>query len=282
MKIFILTDLEGVSGIIGRSDGIGNKILNQAAAEQALVNEINACCEGLAEGGADDIVILDGHGSSSNIDIFNLHPKARLMQVGSWMPAVGLDAGYDAVIQLGAHSMQSTGAYLCHSYDSHSIARMEFNGRQIGEIGMSALQAAYFHVPTILVSGDEAACREAESFLGKDVVTVPTKFAMNRYAVVNRAPEALYDDLRRASSEALRRRDKIAYPEIPPRCELVIRMMCPNQADFYEKLGIERIDEVTLRFVSGDFIDLWAQHLGWAPGVHNRKYGMSPDWKFYP
>ena len=47
MKVMILTDLEGPAGINGRSDGIGNTTLNKPTAEQALVNEVNAVCDGL-------------------------------------------------------------------------------------------------------------------------------------------------------------------------------------------------------------------------------------------
>ena len=281
MKVMILTDLEGPSGVNGRPDKIGNTIINRPAAETARVNEVNACCEGLVAAGADEIVVLDGHGGSNSIDIFKLHPKAKLMQAGAWDPVVCIDAGFDAMIQIGAHAMQSSGGSMCHSYNSHGIARMEFNGRQIGEIGMSALCAAYFHVPTIFVSGDAAACREAEAFLGGDVVTVRTKFAMNRYSVVNEPPEAVYAALREGTAEALRRRSRIACVEVPRQCELILRMMCANLANSYEKIGIERLDEVTLRFVSDDFIDLWSQYLGWAPGVHKKKYGITPTWKFY-
>jgi hypothetical protein len=95
MKVFILTDLEGPAGVNARPDNVGNKIINRPTAEQALVNEVNAVCEGLVAAGADEIVVLDGHGGSNAIDIFKLHPKASLMQVGNYSPAVYLDGSYE-------------------------------------------------------------------------------------------------------------------------------------------------------------------------------------------
>jgi len=282
MKVMILTDLEGPSGVNGRPDnrgmGIAYPLLNQETAEAALVNEVNACCDGLIAAGADEIVVFDGHGGSSSIDIFKLHPKARLLQIGNWMPASEIDSTYAALVQIGTHAMQGSGGYLYHSFNGNAVQEMIFNGKPVGEIGIDSLRAAYFHVPTILVSGDETACQEARDFLGKAVVAVPTKFGVNRYSAVNYQPEQVYAELKRGAEMALKNRKKIPCPKIPKHCELIIRLMCPNQADAAEKIGIERLDEVTLRYKSDDFIDLWAQRLGWAPGVHNPKYGITPAW----
>lgn len=278
MKIMILTDLEGPAGVNGRSDGIGNTMLNRPTADLALVNEVNAVCRGLVAAGADEIVVMDGHGGSNSIDIFKLHPKASLMQVGDWSPMVILDGSYDAFIQLGCHAMQSSGAYMCHTFNSHGVAEMRFNGEQIGEIGISSLAAAYFNVPTIMVSGDDAACHEARAFLGDGLEVVPTKASINRYSTVNYPVEEVYRNLEAVAERALRNLDKAVCPQLPEHCELIVRMMCPNHANGPERLGIERLDEVTLRYKDDDFMEVWAQRNGWAPGVHKRKFNMNPNW----
>ena len=80
MKVSIITDIEGVCGVYGRCEGLGNTIGNEkTTAPVALVNEVNAVCEGLVAAGVDEIVVLDGHGTGNSIDIFKLHPKAHLM-----------------------------------------------------------------------------------------------------------------------------------------------------------------------------------------------------------
>ena len=280
MKVFILTDLEGPSGVNGRPDSpVGNTMLNRPTAELALVNELNAVCDGLVAAGADEIVIIDGHGGSNSIDIMKLHPKASLMQVGNWMPVIYLDGSYDAFIQIGAHSMENTDGYMCHTFNSHAIQEMRLNGDLIGEIGISSYLAAYFGVPTIMVSGDDTACREARSLLGDDLEVVPTKSSINRYSTVNYPPQQVYANLRAAAERALRNVKKYKPLAMPEHCELVTRFMCPNQANAGEKIGLERLDEFTIKAVSDDFADLWAQRLGWAPGVHKRKYNLTPEWK---
>ena len=280
MKVMILTDLEGPCGVNGRADTIGNQILNKPTAQQALVNEVNACCDGLVAAGATEIVVLDGHGGSYSIDIFKLHPAASLMQTGGQNPVCYLDSTFDAFVQIGAHAMQSSLAYLCHTFNSHGLAQMLLNGKEIGEIGVGSRIAGYFNVPTILVSADEAGCREAEMEMDGKVITVPTKQAWGRYTAVNYPPEQVYQELRRKSEEALRNRAQMGMPPKADHYVMRLRMMCPNFVFDYEKRGAKRLDEATVELESDDFIDLYAQRNGWTKGVHNRKYGITPDWVF--
>ena len=278
MKVFILTDLEGPAGVNGRPDNVGNKIINRPTAEQALVNEVNAVCEGLVAAGADEIVVLDGHGGSNAIDIFKLHPKASLMQVGNYSPAVYLDGSYDAFIQLGAHAMQHTDGFLCHTFNSHGVQEYRINGERMGEVGVCGMIAAYFNVPTILVSGDDVVCHEARELFGDGLEVVPTKTGINRYSAVNYPVQEVYENLRNAAERALRNAKNMPVLAMPEYCELTIRYMCVNTAANLEKTGGELLDEVTVKWEDEDFVEVWAQHMGWAPGVHKRKYGITPEW----
>lgn len=280
MKVMILTDLEGPSGVNGRSDGIGNTIVNCPVAEAALVQEVNACCEGLVAAGADEIVVLDGHGGSNNIDIFQLHPAASLMQLGGQQPVCWIDSSYDAFVMIGAHCMHSTLGHMSHSYNSHGTARLTLNGREIGEIGLGARIGAYFGVPLILVSGDQAACREAEQEIGPEVVTVQVKEAWSRYTAINYSPEKVHRLLRDGAGAALKKLPEIPCLPMEKHYGMTKHFMCPNQAFPLEMTGGKRLDECTVQFESDDLIDLVAQSYGWAAGVHNRKYGISPEWVF--
>ena len=189
MKVFIMTDLEGVSGVNGRSDGIGNKIINEDVAGRLLTEEVNAAVEGLTAGGATEIVVVDGHGGSNMIQPEKLHPAARLVMSGGGLaPIAAINAGYAAALQLGTHAMEGVrDGYMNHTFNSHAVANMWLNDMLVGEIAVEALCCAYFGVPTILVSGDSAACREAREFLTK-VETVETKIGQSRYTVDNENP----------------------------------------------------------------------------------------------
>ncbi len=279
MKVYILTDLEGPDGVNGRSDGIGNQILNKDVAAEALTNEVNACCEGLVKAGADEIRVLDGHGGSATLNALKLHPAAQLMQVGRWAPTVAVDASFDAMVQLGAHGMQQSGGHMCHTFNSHGVQWMKLNGAFIGEIGVCSYLGAYFGVPTILVSGDDTACAEAQALLGSEVETVMTKHGVNRYTAVNRPPKEVYAEMTAKAEKALKALSTMKPLPMPEHLQLDVRVMCPNQTWGPEMLGIELLDEVTMRYVSDDMVDLWSQRLGWAPGVHNRRFGITPQWR---
>ena len=280
MKIAIMTDLEGPAGVNGRSDGLGNQIVNTPTACQMLVEEINACVRGLLRGGADEIIVWDGHGSSNSIDASKLLPPVQLGTIGGDLaPGVFVDASFDAQVCIGYHTMGGvTDGYLNHSFDSHNVCGMWINGEPIGEIGIGAYEAAYFGVPTILVTGDRAACREAKAFL-PDVETVCTKRALSRYTVVNRHPEDVRREIEETAARALGKLGDFKVKTIPAELEFKVQHMCPNIADSYEKIGWERLDTLTVATRGTDFIDVYSRRLGWAAGVHNRRFGITPDWR---
>lgn len=276
MKVFILTDLEGVSGVNGRSDGIGNRIINEDDAKKRLVSEVNACVEGLVAGGADEIVVADGHGGSNSICLDQLHPAADLLNIGGGMsPATWIDGSYDAMVQLGVHAMQGVeDGYMFHTYNSHGVYEMSLDGRPIGEIGMCGFIAAYFGVPQILISGDEAGCSEALDFF-PDVETVATKKSSSRYTTINYSPAKVEAGLRTKAEAALRRLSEFKVVDVSGRHVLDLTLMCPNQIEPFLRMGIESTGASSLRFYSGDLIDIWAQRMLWAPGVHNTYFKIN-------
>ena len=283
MRIGILTDLEGVAGVNGKGDSpCGNRIEDHDRAGLLLTEEVNACCEGLLDAGADEIIVWDGHGGSNSIHADKLHPAAALCNIcySALTPVAWYDASFDGIIQLGAHAMHGvTGAYLSHSFNSHGITGMELNGTPIGEIGIHLYGASYFHVPTLLLSGDQYACNEAHALL-PHLDTVQTRFSLGRYTAISRPIGTVRKELRDRSYAAARKMDRTQMLQLPEHLELLVHRMCPNDADAFEKIGIERVDASTLRFRTDDFTDLRAQLSGWAPGVHQRRYGITPDSRF--
>ena len=275
MKVFILTDLEGVSGVNGRAaGGVGNKIINEEVSHRLLTEEVNATPRGLVKAGATEILCWDGHGGSNSINIEDLHPEVQLYQSGGAMnPARLCDSSGDAFVELGQHAMIGVpDGFLNHTFNSHAVVNMWLNGEAIGEIGVQARLAAAVGVPTILVSGDAAACREAQALLGA-VACVATKTGINRYSVINRHPVKVRADLEAAAERALKRKDEFPVLKTASPCELKMALMCPNMADAYEKAGARRIDHVTVALSGDNFTEVWSRRIGYAPGVHERKFG---------
>ncbi len=177
LKIYIETDLEGASGVYNfmqtREKG---SPLNLAACRY-LMDDIAAVVRGLREAGVEKIVILDGHGNQAFIPEY-MAPGATyitgLPRPGGHEP--GLDASYSGFILLGLHAMMGTpDGVLHHTQSSRNENRYWYNGVESGEIVQSSAIAGHFGVPTIMVTGDEATCREACKFLDPHCVTVAVK-----------------------------------------------------------------------------------------------------------
>jgi D-amino peptidase len=71
-----------------------------------------------------------------------------------------------------------------------------------GELAQNALIAGYYSVPVIMVSGDEATCREARNFFGNNIITVAVKKGLSREAAIlypfEETRKALYEGAKKA------------------------------------------------------------------------------------
>jgi D-amino peptidase len=186
-KIYINTDLEGISGVF-KFDQTREKDtpLNIQACEY-FMDDLKAVIEGLQAAGVGEIVVLDGHGSQCIIPHMMV-PGARYV-TGKPRPGAGnlsvLDSSFSGMILLGFHAMMGTpDGVLHHTQSSKTENRYWYNGQESGEIAQNAAIAGYYGVPVIMVTGDEAVCREANKFFGRNVVTVPVKKGLSREAAI--------------------------------------------------------------------------------------------------
>jgi D-amino peptidase len=174
MKIFVMVDMEGISGIC-RSSQVGGDPSDYAAARRFMTWDANACVEGCFAGGAGKVVVRDAHGSGFNFVWDELDPRAEYVQGRSGaerMPEIG---SFDGLILLGYHAMAGTPqAVLEHTMSSRAWQNFWMNGRRCGELAIDAGIAGDHGVPTILATGDDKLCREARRFL-PGVVTVQVK-----------------------------------------------------------------------------------------------------------
>jgi len=77
MRIYIMTDLEGVCGVTDFDNWCGPEGRYYEAARELLTGEVNAAVEGFLAAGAREILVADGHGCGA-IDLRRLHPAASL------------------------------------------------------------------------------------------------------------------------------------------------------------------------------------------------------------
>ncbi|MFA6110255.1 MAG: M55 family metallopeptidase [Candidatus Latescibacterota bacterium] len=206
MRVYILTDLEGVTGVtMWKQTGPANpEAYNEA--RRLLMGDVNAAVEGCLEGGATRITVLDGHGCPYNMVPELMHPRAEYICGRGFPKGWGMDGGYDLGMQVGAHAMNRTpDGVLYHAQNHTTDARYWYNGRETGELGQGALVMGHYGFPCVFVTGDEAACREAVQFFGEDCVTVAVKKGYGRQCASLLAPEQTRQLIRAGARQAMQR-----------------------------------------------------------------------------
>jgi D-amino peptidase len=180
-KIYVVTDLEGISGVYQFTQTRETNTPLARQAREFFMGDLTAVVRGLRDGGATEIIVLDGHGNQAVLPEL-MAPGAKYI-TGLPRPErfPGLDTSCAGVVFLGFHAMMGTkDGVLHHTQSSKPENRYWYNGVESGEIAQCAAVAGYFSVPAILVTGDEATCREARKFLGKECVTVAVKRGLAR------------------------------------------------------------------------------------------------------
>jgi D-amino peptidase len=164
VKIYIFVDMEGISGISGGEFVVPDGRY-YSEGRRYYTWDINVCAGACFDAGAEAVIVRDGHSSGHHAILSELDQRVEVVQGKTERRMPGVEE-CDALILLGYHAMAGTQyALLDHTYSSGSIQNMWMNGRLVGEIGIDAAIAADYGVPTIMVSGDDKACREAESWI---------------------------------------------------------------------------------------------------------------------
>lgn len=254
--VFIITDAEGVAGIC-RQDQTDPK---DAELRALLTGEINAAVEGFYAGGADEVIVWDGHDGSQTLSALTIHPRARLL-MGVPGVLLTLDQRYAAIAFVGQHARaNSIGGVLAHSYSSLGIETMLVNGNPVGEIETRAALAGAFDTPVIFLSGDKAAGDDLHAIVpGAELAVVKQGYA--DYACLSLSARAAQDLIRDHARRAMQRLGEIKPYKISGPATVQIEYTARNVPgpDAKYRPGVEVIDARTLRFRGKDFIEAWTR-----------------------
>ena len=261
MKVYVGTDLEGVAGVVTFGVQTSPDGKYYEAAKKLLTAEVNAAIEGMVEMGVDDILIADGHGPGAMV-FEDLHPAAKLMHGRPPAPRPVRDRfidKYDVCIMIGQHAMAGVATgNMNHTQSSSSIDYYKLNGESIGEIAQFSLCQGALGLPMIFLSGDEAACREAEELI-PGVTTASVKHGLGRnYAISLSAPQA-HNRIRAGIKEAIKRHGETPLAPLtwPGPYVLEKRFFHTDAADAAASTpGAERVDGQTVRFRSDEIQDI--------------------------
>lgn len=207
MRVYVATDMEGCSGI-SRFDQCGRDAeLYEKEGRPLLMGDVNAVVQGLLDGGADEVLVSDGHGGGANFIPKMMHPGARYFTgIERPKPGCGLDDTFDCAVLLGYHAMNGTPTGMMHhTQSSKAESKYWYNGIESGEIVQTSLVLGHYGVPVVMVTGDVATCEEAKRFLGEQIVTVAVKEGLSRQCGILIPPEKAHEMLREGAAEALQR-----------------------------------------------------------------------------
>jgi D-amino peptidase len=196
VRVHIISDMEGVAGIVKGDQVNGDKAGPLFEEGRKLyTEEINAAVRGAKAAGATEIVVMDCHGAGGGYTFNSLvpdliDPDCEYVVQQEWTEYTAfLEEGCDAALFVGMHAMAGTpDGVMNHTVSGQDWLNLSFNGTRVGETGINAALCGNWGCPVVLVTGDEASCREARELLGEGLTTVPVKWGLGTVSARNVPP----------------------------------------------------------------------------------------------
>ena len=219
MRIRIMTDLEGVAGVINTTDWIYKNSKYYDEARELLTREVNAAVEGFFAAGADEIVVVDGHGEGG-VNHLLLDPRVEFHRGWGKGPyPLGVDYGYDVIAFVGCHPKAGTEyGHICHT-QSFDVLDCVINGISVGEVGQEIFLCQQYGVVPIFATGCLAFTKEVETLV-RGIETVAVKrglmegsgnecnaeaYEKRNWAAIHKHPEVARQMIREGAYRALTR-----------------------------------------------------------------------------
>jgi D-amino peptidase len=266
VKVFVISDMEGIGGIVrGDQTSAGEPLYEEG--RKLYTQEINAAVRGAKAAGATEIVVMDCHGAGKDYS-FNsllpeeLDPDCDYVVQEEWTEYTEfLEHGVDAALFVGMHAMAGTpDGVMNHTIYGRDFLNLFFNGTQVGETGINAALCGNWGCPVLMVTGDTAACREGRALLGDGLTTVEVKQGIGvqsaRLVPPVRARELVEAGAKKALSDL-----KAVEPYDPGKpCEIKVEYKWTDPASKLRfRAGVELVDSRTIVSRADDWWTAWKQ-----------------------
>jgi D-amino peptidase len=249
-KVFISADMEGISGISG-SDQLSASGAEYNRSRKLMADDVNAAIRGARAAGATPIVVNDSHGSMRNLRLEDLDEGVQLISHSFKRHGMmeGLDETFDAVIFIGYHAKADSPRGLFAHTGSGIVRDVRVNGQSLGEGGLNTMVAAWYGVPVVLVTGDDAAVAEVGT-IATGARRVAVKRAINQRATELRPLNDVRRDIEAAAREGVAGATRFQPRREPAyRVEIQFReTLIPQIAEILPQ--IERPTADTLQFTA--------------------------------
>jgi D-amino peptidase len=266
MKVFVVSDMEGVSGVVKWEQVDGGESLYEEA-RKLYTEEINAAVRGAKAAGATEIVVMDCHGAGKGWT-FNslvpdlLDPDCEWVVQDEWTEYTELlERGCDAALFIAMHAKSGADrGVMSHTISGRDYRDLRFNGVSVGETGINAALCGTWGCPVVLVTGDDVVCREATDLLGPELVTAAVKQGLGRNSARHLPPVRARALIEAAAKEAVEKRDRVPPYDPGKPCEVVAAFTTPDLVAPYRfRHGVEIVDSVTIASRADDWWTAWRQ-----------------------
>ena len=255
MKIYVVCDLEGVAGVVDFKKQCIEEGAYYKQAMRMATHELNALVEGALDGGATEVYAWPGHGAfPGGIDVELLHPKCKLVMHAGDAGPVGYDESFDAMMLIGFHGMAGSGGVLSHSFYPFP-KNIWVDDLKIGEIALNMAGFGKVDVPTVLVTGDQAAIDEANALV-PDIEEATVKWALEEKEklgalsvrkAISMSPREAQETIREAARRAMEKIGSIKPFKLPDEFNLKVENVESKYAERPAKApGVTRVDDVTI------------------------------------
>jgi D-amino peptidase len=256
MRVLISADMEGIAGVVGYDDTVPGRP-DYERARELLTDEVSAAVRGVrAFDASAEALVSEGHAAGRNILPERLDRGARLLRgfpKGGGMLS-GVDGAVDAVLLVGYHGKAGTWrSVLAHTMNGSVIQDVRCDGRSLGEIGLNIAYAAAHGAATVLISGDDTACAEAEE-VAPGIKAVAVKRALGGWAADCLHPAEARDRIEAAVPAALAARDSVHQLCFDGPVDLELDLVRPVMVEPFQQIpGVERNGDRGLRYRAPDF-----------------------------
>jgi D-amino peptidase len=255
LRVLVYHDMEGLSGqddwrtfIYGQGD-------HYRRGRELLTADVNAVVAGLFDGGADEVHIVDAHGSGNpepDLLLDQLDPRAEMVDRDqAFRPYVDLSDPdvYDAVAVVGMHAKTGSGGFASHTY----TLGMEFlaNGMSLTETEIIAYAFGRVDVPVIFASGDDKL--EADLQTMPWIVYVRTKNATSASTVELRPLNEVHAELRAGAEQALRDRGQARVMKMGTPVMAALRALPPASLEMLDGVPGVGFHDGMVEFQAADF-----------------------------
>lgn len=234
---------------------------------------MNAVIKGLFAGGADEVDVVDGHGSGNpepDILLDKMDSRARhIVREKRFDPYVDLvEAGdYDGIAAVCMHSKTGSGGFAAHTY----TIGMDWilNDRSINESEIIACSWGRADVPLILVSGDNKLKEQLSWMSWLEYIQVKT--AKGADDAIIRPLAEVHEEMSRAAERAVKHLSRAKVVKLKSPIKAQLRAVHPAQLDQLEGVPGINYKDNTVTFIAMDFAEAY-QGIKAFIGVARRGY----------